>query len=210
VTPEQLGALCRETVTPVLMDSLTQYVDLVSKWTQRINLVSRSTQSAVMSRHVADSMQLWPLVPQNVRVVADLGSGGGFPGMVLAILSHHLRPGMRHILLESDQRKATFLREAARQAGVSATVICARIEGVPPLSADLVTARALAPLPALLKLATPHLSPDGVAVFPKGVGYRSEIDAARAEWAFAFEEFPSQTEPGACLLRLSQITPIGG
>lgn len=208
MTPQQLGALSGEIVTPEIMDALTLYADLAAKWTQRINLVSRSTQSAIMERHIADSIQLWPLVPEKARLFADLGSGGGFPGLVLAVVAHYVRPGLRHVLVESDQRKATFLREATRLLGVSATVTCARIDQVPPLNADLVTARALAALPTLLTLAGPHLAPDGVALFPKGVGYRSEVDAAKAAWMFDVEEFPSQTEPGARLLRLSHIAPI--
>lgn len=210
MTPEQLGRLLGETVTPDMMGALTQYADLVSKWTKRINLVSKSTQSMIMERHVADSLQLWPLVPAGARTSVDLGSGGGFPGLVLAIVAHHIRPGQRHVLVESDQRKATFLREAARSVGVSVTVICSRIDQVPPLGADVVTARALAGLPILLTLARPHLAPDGVAVFPKGAGYRSEVAAAKANWMFDLEEFPSQTEPDACLLRLSHIAPISG
>ena len=190
--------------------ALDSYAELAAKWTQRINLVSRSTQGAIRERHIADSAQLFPLIPPSARRFADLGSGGGFPGLVLAILAAQHTPGTRHVLVESDQRKAAFLREAVRLTGAPAEVICARIEAVAPLNADVVTARALAALPLLLDLAVPHLAPGGVAILPKGAGYQAEIDTARQNWAFDLESFPSHTEPEARLLRLSHITRPSG
>lgn len=210
MTPEALGDLVGFSVSPETMRSLDCQVALTAKWTQRINLVSRSTEQQIWQRHIADSAQLWPLVPETARFFADFGSGAGFPGLVLAILARQNRPGTRHVLVESDQRKAAFLREAARETGAPVEIVCERIERVPPIGADVVTARALAALPKLLGLVAPHLLPGGVAVLPKGAGYLTEIDQARMDWGFDLAEFPSQTDPGARLLRLTRIARKGG
>jgi 16S rRNA (guanine527-N7)-methyltransferase len=210
VTVETLSGVVGFDVAPDTRQRLERYVDLIMKWTRRINLVSRSNEQQLWQRHVVDSAQLWGLVPDSARTFADLGSGAGFPGLVLAILARQMRPGTSHVLVESDQRKAAFLREAIRETDAPARVVCDRIETVPNLGADMVTARALAALPRLLALAVPHLSAGGVAVFPKGVGYRDEIAQARSEWGFDLEEFPSQTDRDARLLRLTRITRNSG
>lgn len=193
-------------IDPAARAALQVYADLVTRWTQRINLVSRSTVDTLWSRHIADSAQLYPLVPPGARRFADLGSGGGFPGIVLAILARQHRPDARFTLVESDQRKATFLREAVRVTGVAAEILCDRAEHVAPLAADVVSARALSALPELLGLVHRHLAPDGVALLPKGAGSQAEVDAARLAWAFDVEEFPSQTSPDARLLRLQHLS----
>ncbi len=184
---------------------LQLFVSLVEKWTPRINLIARSTVADIWSRHVADAMQIYPLTPKNAGLWADLGSGGGFPGLVLAILNRQFAPDSRHILVESDLRKATFLREVIRQTGLSAVVHDKRIETIAPLRADVITARALAPLDALLGLIAPHLATDGCAVLPKGASADSEIAAARAGWSFDLAVSPSLIEPDARILRISGL-----
>jgi 16S rRNA (guanine527-N7)-methyltransferase len=210
VTVEALDAKAGMALTPETIRALGSFADLAWKWTQKINLVAKSTQSEIWTRHIADSAQLWPLVPRSAKRFVDLGSGGGFPGLVLAILARQAHEGAEHVLVESDQRKAAFLREAARVVDIPVSVICARIEQVPPLSGDVVTARALAALPILLGYAVRHLAPDGVALFPKGAGYRAEIEAAREKWRFDLDVFPSQTDPEARQLRLSRIVGVTG
>lgn len=194
------------TVTPKSLDSLTVFADLVVKWTKRINLVSRNSVDSVWTRHIADSAQLFRHVPSTARRFVDLGSGGGFPGLVLAILAQQERPDSRTILVESDQRKAAFLREAVRLTGVAAEVVCVRAEEIAPQGADVVSARALSPLPDLLALVARHLADEGVAILPKGAAYQAELDAARVDWTFDAEVFPSQTDQAARILRLRHLT----
>ncbi|MBB4286357.1 16S rRNA (guanine(527)-N(7))-methyltransferase RsmG [Roseospira goensis] len=164
---------------------LRALLELLATWTRRINLVGPATLPQAWERHVLDSARLVPLIPPGARRVVDLGSGAGFPGLVLALLG---APDVH--LVESDQRKAAFLREVARVTGAPVTVHAARIEAVPPLAADVVTARALAPLPDLLPLVTRHLTPDGVALLPKGRGAESELTACRERWIMRVDSHP--------------------
>jgi len=135
-----LSRVSRET-----RERLNTYAELLRKWQRSINLVGPKTLDDLWNRHFVDSAQLLPLIPPTARVLVDFGSGAGFPGLVLAIL------GMAEVhLIESDQRKATFLREVARATGTPVTVHAKRIEQVTPFPADIVSARALAPLGDLL------------------------------------------------------------
>jgi len=189
-------------------ERLAQLESLLGKWNRRINLVSPRTLPDFWTRHVLDSAQLFDLAPQGSGSWADLGSGGGFPGLVVAILAADERPDLRVTLVESDQRKAAFLMTAAREivpaAGVR--VLAARAESVPPLSADVVSARALAPLAALLPLAMRHLAPKGVALFPKGARWRDEVAAGLANWRFNIQNHPSRTDPEAVVLAIEGIS----
>lgn len=175
---------------------------LARKWTARINLVAPSTLSDFRRRHIDDSGQVADLAPDGASTWCDLGSGGGFPGLVVAAL----RPDVAVTLIESDQRKCAFLRTAAREMGVSVTVLDRRIEETPPQAADVVSARALAALPTLLPLVAQHLSSGGTALLMKGREVEAELDAARAAgWAFAAESLPSRTDPQARILRLTDL-----
>ena len=175
---------------------------LLRRWTEKINLVSRGTLDLYWSRHVLDSAQLVALAPSQ-GTWADLGSGGGFPGLVVAIVAD--RP---MILVESDQRKCAFLRVAARETGADVEVICARIEDVPPMNVDVLSARALAPLPDLLAFAERHLAQGGLALFPKGRNSDQEIADALAKWRFDCEKVPSKTDDEAVVLRIGAITRV--
>jgi 16S rRNA (guanine(527)-N(7))-methyltransferase RsmG len=171
-------------------------------WTGRINLIGPATEAEAWKRHVLDSWQLLPLLPER-GPLADLGSGGGLPGLVLAIG----RPAETH-LVESDRRKAAFLIEASRALNLPhVRVHAGRIEAaaLPPVHA--LTARALAPLPALLPHAWRLLGPGGVAVFPKGRAAAAELTAAAPDWFMRVERFASRTDPEAAILRLSEIRP---
>jgi 16S rRNA (guanine527-N7)-methyltransferase len=182
---------------------LDAYLELLIHWNSRINLVAEREPAFLRARHLADSLQLLPLLPAGRGAIADLGSGAGLPGLVLAIATD------RHIhLVESDRRKAAFLTEAAARLDLPHVRIHAtRIEHapLPPLAA--VTARALAPLGRLLDYAAPLLAPGGIALFPKGRGVEAELTAARAAWTFTAECFASRTDPEATILRLSDIHP---
>lgn len=190
------------------LDRLTLYADLLKKWNPAINLVSKSTLPNLWSRHFTDSAQLLELAEANSGLWADLGSGGGFPGMIVAILASEKAPGLKVACVESDQRKATFLRTVARETGVEAEVISERIETLAPLGADVVSARALAPLTDLVGYTERHLAPEGIALFLKGTGQAKEIDQALASWAFRIDTIPSRTDRGAAILKLRSIRRV--
>lgn len=175
---------------------------LFLKWAGRMNLVAASTLSDVWARHILDSAQLVPLAPDATDWV-DLGSGGGFPGLVIAVFLLE-RPGSHIHLVESNQKKAAFLRAAIAALGLPATVHAARIEGVAhglPGGAT-VTARALAPLDALLALSQPFL---GRGLFHKGRDYRAELEQCRDLWDFDLIEHPSRIAPDSVILDISNV-----
>ena len=188
------------------LEKLRAYEALVLKWSPTINLVAPATLPQIWDRHILDSAQLLPMAPQRPLHWADLGSGAGFPGLVIAILLQETSAPGKVTLIESDQRKATFLRTCIRELALTANVITSRIEDTPPLSADVVSARALAPLPRLLPLVHRHLAPEGIALLPKGQSARSEVDEARKTWHFHAITIPSQTNPEAAVLRLERIS----
>lgn len=184
-------------------EKLDAFLALVQAWNSTINLVSRQDAAQLRHRHLDDSLALLPHLPPDFERAIDLGSGGGFPGLVLAIAT-----GRPFDLVESDQRKAAFLREAARITGAPATVHAERIERVKLPPAPLITARALAPLPALLGWAMPLLTPGGVCVFPKGRTADEELTAARRQWHMRVEQWSNPLAPDARILRLSEISRV--
>ena len=186
-------------------DKLDALCALVVKWNPAINLVSKTTLPEIWSRHVLDSAQLFAFVPSYACNWLDLGSGAGFPGLVLAILAEDLKPNFNITLVESDQRKAVFLSEAVRTLAATASVKCQRIEDLLPQNANIVSARALAPLEVLCGFAKTHLSANGIAIFPKGVNYESEIAKARASWRFSIQTTPSHSDPTAAIISLKDI-----
>lgn len=190
-------------------DRLTALTALLQKWNPAINLVAKSTVAEAWDRHILDSAQLYRLAPSQLHHWADLGSGGGFPGLVIAILAQEKDPGCRITLVESDQRKATFLRQAARELGLlKVTVLAERIEALSPLAADVLSARALAALPQLCHFALRHLSPTGLALFPKGAQHLDEVAQARHDWHFDLSTFPSDTDPAAVVLAMKAIQHV--
>lgn len=185
---------------------LQAYAELLVKWQARINLVSAATLPELWRRHMLDSAQLFRLMKPGTRVVADLGSGAGFPGLVLAAM------GVPEVhLIEADARKCAFLREAARVMGVAPVVHNARSDAVAPFRADVVTARGLAALPELLPLALRFLSPaansvnNGECLFLKGRGADDELTLASKEWNMAIERVASLSDPDGLILRLSEV-----
>jgi 16S rRNA (guanine527-N7)-methyltransferase len=187
-----------------LRQKLTLYVDLLTRWNRTIQLVSSSDMPLLWQRHIADALQLLPFFPPGLQRAIDLGSGGGLPGLVLALAS-----GVHFDLVESDGRKASFLREAASITGAPVTVHAARIEAVALQPARLITARALAPLSRLLTLAYPLLTPDGICLFPKGSRFQAELDDAEKDWTMTTQSSPSATAPDARLLSIRAIQPKG-
>jgi 16S rRNA (guanine527-N7)-methyltransferase len=192
------SAVSRETT-----DRLDRFLTLVLTWNRTINLVGKQDEAQLRQRHLEDSLGLLPHLPPDFERAIDLGSGGGFPGLVLAIAT-----GRHFDLVEADQRKAAFLREAARITEASATVHAVRIEAVRLAPAPLVTARALAPLPVLLGWAVPLLAPGGMCVFPKGRTAEEELTQARRQWHMRVEQWSNPLAPDARILRLSEIARV--
>jgi 16S rRNA (guanine527-N7)-methyltransferase len=183
---------------------LRRYAELLLQWNRTINLVSRGDEAQLWDRHIADSLALIPALPAIPPRAIDLGSGGGFPGLVLAIAT-----GCHFDLLESDHRKCAFLREAARLTAAPATIHACRIEDANLPPAPLVTARALAPLNKLLQWALPLLAPNGVCIFPKGRTAEQELTAAALRWHMRVTRFPSPIDPASTILRISEIARVG-
>ena len=183
---------------------LDSFGELLLRWNRTINLISRKDEAVLWDRHIQDALQLLPLMPVGVSVAIDLGSGAGFPGLVLAIAS-----GCHFHLIESDQRKAAFLREASRLVDAPTTVHAARIETVHLPPVGLVTARALAPLVDLIGLAMPFLAPEGVLLAPKGSNVEAELTAAREQWHMRVERASSTTNAAASILQITEVSRVG-
>ncbi len=179
---------------------LRQFADLLLRWNVTLNLIAARDAGVVWDRHIADSLQLVPLMPAGIERAVDLGTGGGFPGLVLAIVT-----GVPFDLIESDRRKAAFLRTAVLETGAPATVHCCRIEDATVPPAPLVTARALAPLPRLLPLAARFLAADGVCLFLKGAKAAEELAAAEHDWTMTVDRIASQTSADGVVLRLGGV-----
>ena len=196
-TDEILARVSRETWA-----KLEIYETELRRWQVVKNLVGPSTLADIWARHFADSLQLAPLA--GGEIWADLGSGAGFPGLVLAIA----RPGTQVHLVESDSRKCAFLRHVARATGAPAQVWEGRIETVLPKldpTPQVVSARALASLDALLGLAAPLLMKGATGLFPKGRDYRSELTKAAESWRFEADAIPSAVDPDGRILRIRQF-----
>ena len=182
-------------------DKLDIFIAFVLAWNRTVNLISKNDEPQIRQRHLQDSIALLPHLPSDFERAIDLGSGAGFPGLVLAIAT-----GRPFALVEADKRKAAFLREAARATGTAVTVHAERIEHLTLTPASLITARALAPLTTLLTWATPFLAPGGVCVFPKGRTAEEELTKAASQWHMRVERWPNPLDPSAQILRLSEIS----
>jgi 16S rRNA (guanine527-N7)-methyltransferase len=179
---------------------LRAFVDLLREWQGKMNLVSKASMADVWHRHVADSLQLLRLMPQSPQVIADLGSGAGFPGLVLALAGPHTVH-----LYESIGKKALFLREATRLTGAKAEIHQMRIEDIEePPKVDFVTARALAPLDRLLELASPFLEKGATALFMKGQDVDEELTQATKSWRIKLAKHPSLTDSRSVILAVTE------
>lgn len=192
----------RETI-----ERLRQFEALVLKWTKKINLVSNRDSDMIWERHIADSMQIYAHgISKGLWV--DIGSGGGFPGIVAAVMAHEENPERNFVLVDSDQRKCAFLRTAARELGLKVTVYAERVEEMEPFAAAVLSARALDDLDSLLHHAERHLAQGGVALFPKGATWKKEHEAAQKNWSYDFEVIKSKTNPDATILKIKELTRV--
>lgn len=194
-----------ESYSPEIREQLTQYAALLEKWNAKINLVSRETISEIWTRHIADSSQLAELILPGTQTLADLGSGGGLPGIVLAIL----RPEIAITLVERDQRKSAFLREAIRHLGLSTVTV--RNEDIATLKEtyQAITARALAPLERLCTMALSLCGEASTCYFPKGKNFATELTEAEKQWQFRFTKYTSKIEQDSVILVLSELKRRG-
>ena len=193
------GNVSRET-----QEDLARYVALLEKWNPRLNLISRADIQHVWIRHITDSLQVYRQADRTWARWVDMGAGGGLPGLVVAICAKGDNPDASVVLMESDQRKAVFLRTVIRELSLPADVIAARIEAAVPQSADVISARALARLTRLLALSEPHIGDDTLCLFPKGRSWADEVEEARADWSFRLDPVPSTTHEDGVILRITE------
>jgi 16S rRNA (guanine(527)-N(7))-methyltransferase RsmG len=195
-----------ELVPRETLSALEDYAELLFAWNRRINLISRREADDIWHRHIVDSAQLAHIAPRDARSWLDMGSGAGFPGLVCALIAQAQNRPTRFTLVDSDGRKAAFLREAARRLGVDAAVLHGRIERLSLPAQDVISARALAPLDRLLGHAAAFSGPATVLLFPKGQQADSELTLARRAWHTRVVRFPSRTDPAATILRLTEVS----
>lgn len=205
-TPSAIPNVSRETEA-----RLERFIELLFKWNSRMNLVGAGEMQRLRQRHIADSLQLLDFIPAGAISFLDIGSGAGFPGLILAMALHE-RPEARFTLIESNGKKCAFLREAARMANVRVKVLNRRIESFRPgeMKADILTARALAPLDKLLGLAQPFLGINSRCLFLKGQYVDEELTQASKCWNITAQIHQSQTDPDGKILVVSDIQAIPG
>lgn len=186
------------------MEGLRCYESLLKKWNPAINLVSKASMLDLWDRHIWDSAQVCEYADRHTNWL-DIGSGGGFPGLIVAILAKEKHPERQVSMLESDSRKSTFLQTVIRELDLKASVKVGRIEEFPPENCDVLSARALASLDQLLHFADRHLHPTGRALFFKGESWEEEVVTARRSWSFDFKAHKSKTNTKAVILEIKDV-----
>ncbi|MEQ6202935.1 16S rRNA (guanine(527)-N(7))-methyltransferase RsmG [Sulfitobacter sp. HNIBRBA2951] len=189
------------------LEMLRAFEALVQKWTKKINLVSKGDADQIWSRHIVDSLQIYDLAPADGDWL-DIGSGGGFPGIVAAIMAKSADPERSFTLVDSDQRKCAFLRTAARELDLNVIVRADRVEQMEPVGAKVLSARALDDLNGLLAHAERHLDAKGVALFPKGENWEIEHEVAQKHWSYDIEVIKSTTNTKATILKITEISRV--
>ena len=197
----RLTGVSRET-----FQKISAYLELLDRWRERINLIGPAEGRHLWRRHVLDSLQLLQYISAEDKSVADLGSGAGFPGLILACAMAD-KAGAAVTLVEKSPRKSEFLRAVGKEVGLPVAVLTIRLEDAPGVLFDVVTARALAPLPKLLGFADAWLKPSGKALLMKGRDTAAELAEARTAWSFEISEQPSLSSPEGRVLRISSIEP---
>ena len=187
---------------------LKEYEKLLTKWNSKINLVSKSTLRDFWNRHILDSVQFYCSIGEKTGKWVDFGSGGGFPGLVLAILSDEFEVSNNLCVIEADVRKSVFLKTVCRELGLVVDVFNNRIEDIPPMFVDVVSARALAPLKTLCLYAESHLNENGIAVFAKGENWESELLEAQKNWIFEYDVVKSKLHQRSVILVLRGIKSV--
>ena len=208
MTEEDARAWVADRVSRETFADFDEYSKLVKKWQRTINLISGSTVDHIYARHIADSLQLFDLRSVDAGHWVDLGSGAGFPGLVCAMTAKDQAPGLTFTLVESDQRKASFLREVARVTNTQVDIRVTRIEDTPPQNAQIISARALASLEKLCELSKPHMAKGGIALFPKGRNHAAEHADADARWTMSRETIESKTDLSSVIYRIGELNRV--
>lgn len=204
----QEGVAREFNVSRETMADLEAFVALTLKWNPRINLIGNSTVPSIWSRHIADSLQLLHSVQMPPKSWIDIGSGGGYPGMIIAIALKYVSPACKVTLIDSDKRKTIFLKTVNRELSLNVDVICDRIQNVVTPPSNIVSARALAPLTELLKLAHPLLTKTGQCLFQKGSDVDSELTTAAQSWNMTVERIPSVTDSNGVILKIGELERV--
>ena len=197
---DRAAFLAANDVSRETLDRLDRIISELDVWRQKSNLIGPKEWPQIWTRHVGDSWQLLDHIPEAARIV-DLGSGAGFPGLILAAA----RPKAHVTMMESVGKKCAFLRAAIEAASLNAAVYQGRIEAAPPIKADFVTARAFAPMPQLLEYASPWLRKGATGLFPKGERWKEEVTEALQKWNFAYEAIPSRSGGSGVILIVREV-----
>ena len=200
VNQDRAAFLAANDVSRETLERLDRVIDTLDDWRTRSNLIGPREWPVIWTRHVADCYQLLDHIPESARVV-DLGSGAGFPGLIIAAA----RPAGHVTMIESVGKKCAYLRGAIMAAGLSADVRQERVESVSPMPADFVTARAFAPLPKLLDYAAPWLKRGATGLFLKGERWKEELTDASQTWNFAHEAIPSRVGGSGTILIVREL-----
>jgi len=184
---------------------LKTYEASLNEWQNKMNLVSKNSLPDAWNRHFADSMQLFNLLPQDAEIVYDFGSGAGFPGMVLAVMSKEKTPYLKFKLVESIGKKTLYLKHVKEITGANVDVINERIEKIKPEIADAITSRAMCSLNELLKYSRPFCSKKTKMIFLKGRNYKEELQIAQKEWKFKLEILPNQESSDGVILIITDL-----
>ena len=187
---------------------LKQLRTLVEKWNKSINLISKKTVPEIWNRHILDSAQIFYANKKSFKKWLDMGSGAGFPGLVVAILAQDKNIGGETVLVESDKRKCVFLSTVKRELNLNLSIINNRIESCDSQQADVISARALADLPSLLDLSFNHLSNDTTLLFSKGKSWKEELFAAEKTWNFSWEAVTSITDAKSVVLKIGELSRV--
>ncbi|MCY3726353.1 MAG: 16S rRNA (guanine(527)-N(7))-methyltransferase RsmG [Rhodobacteraceae bacterium] len=207
---EDPRSFLKQHLSPVTFDKLNQYHDLLVKWNKRKQLVSITTLESLWLRHFLDSAQLYSLYPDGIRYKwMDIGSGGGFPGLVLACIASEYAPENEFVLVESNNYKAEFLKHVALKLGLNAIVQRSRVEDLTPQNANIVSARAVTTLTTLIQWSEKHLAEDGKALFLKGKNVSNELLEAFEEWDFDHAKKASWTDQTGSVLIVENIRKKG-
>lgn len=206
MTPEEFAA--QAPIHPDSLDDYRTWDALLRKWNARINLVAPKSLPEFWQRHALDSAQILPLISKKARVIVDFGSGAGFPGLSIAIDAKHQGLDQTVHMIESAGKKASFLKSVSRETKLPTIIHADRIEALPPLNADIITARAFAPLYRLLPLAWQHLTNSGEIILLKGEAVDAELLEARNAWRFNAQQTPSLSDDSGCILKITDLAPL--
>ncbi len=200
-----IDAIKKYNVSRETIKKLESYQALVKEWNSKFNLISKSTENIIWERHIVDSLQLIKFITQKDKILLDLGSGAGFPGVVLAIACQELYPDLKINLVESIGKKTTFLQEVNKILNLNMEIYKERIENLKIGKVDIITSRALASLPKLLEYAKPFCSNNTRLIFLKGEKWVQEQEEARKKWIYKCEVYDSDTSEDGKILRISDL-----